>query len=380
VTDAPRTLVVSNDFPPRVGGVQQYVASLVGQLPPDRVSVLAPNWPGWRAHDAGLPFPVHRWPARFLWPTADLQRRALDLARDHRADVILFGHGYPVSLIGPALRRAGLPYVVLTHGAEVWMARAPGIASTMRWAWSAAGAITVISEYTGRALSPLAPPGIQVQKITPAVDERRFRTDVDGSWVRDRHALGERPVVLCVSRLVARKGQDVLIAAMADVRRMIPDATLVLVGAGPDESRLRSLATTAPVGSVMFAGEAAEAELPGYYAACDVFAMPCRTRWAGLEVEGFGIVYLEAAASGRPVVAGRSGGAQEAVADGETGILVEGREAKAVALGLWHLLEPGGPGRTMGTAGRARVEAEYTWRRRGRQVAAILRRVAGQEA
>src|SRR5262245_19251695 len=131
-----------------MGGIQQYVWNLVTRLPPDRVAVLAPNWPGWRGHDRAQPFPVHRWPAEFLWPTRDLVRRAASLAASRRAEVVLFGHGYPVPMIGPALRQRGWPFVVLTHGAEVWMARAPGVAAGMRWALGRARAVTAVSEYT----------------------------------------------------------------------------------------------------------------------------------------------------------------------------------------------------------------------------------------
>jgi phosphatidyl-myo-inositol dimannoside synthase len=372
--DAPRTLVVTNDFPPRIGGVQQYVANLVDRLPPGAVAVLAPAWRGWREHDAALPYRVSRWPVSFLWPVPDLERRIRSLAAEHAAEVVLFGHGYPTPLIGPALARWGLPYVVLTHGAEVWMARAPGMAASMRWVLSHASEVTVISDFTRRALVPCVPSHVPVELLTPAVDEQRFRPDMDGSWVRDRHGLGTRPVVLCVSRFVPRKGQDVLIEAMADLDMLLPGAALLLVGDGADEPRLQRLATRAPTGSVIFAGAVPDDELPSYYAAGDAFAMPCRSRWGGLEVEGFGIVYLEAAATARPVVAGHSGGAAEAIADTETGLVVEGREPKAVALALWHLLEGSEAGARMGLAGRARVEAGFTWDQRAARLAEILRR------
>lgn len=377
VLEVPRTLVVTNDFPPRVGGVQQYLWNLVSRFPPDRVAVLAPGWPGWRAHDEAQPFRVDRWPVSFLWPTADLSRRARSLAREHRADVILFGHGYPTPLIGPSLAGDGHPYVVLTHGAEVWMARTPGLASSMRWAFGRARAVTVLSEYTRSALRHSIPREVRVVKLTPGVDEGRFRPDVDGAWVRELHGLGGRPVVLCVSRLVPRKGQDVLIRGLEALRTLVPDSSLLIVGAGPHQAKLRGLARSVPAGSVVFAGEVSDGDLPGYYGACDAFAMPCRSRWGGLEVEGFGIVYLEAAATARPVVAGRSGGAGEAVADTVSGLVTEGREPKAVALSLWRVLAEDGPGRAMGLAGRARVEAEFTWDRQVGRLAEILRTAAG---
>jgi phosphatidylinositol alpha-1,6-mannosyltransferase len=163
---------------------------------------------------------------------------------------------------------------------------------------------------------------------------------------------------------------------MDTIRRTVPDAVLVLVGGGPDEDRLHALATDAPPGSVVFAGERPDDELSALYASADLFAMPCRSRWGGLEVEGFGIVFLEAAASGRAVVAGRSGGAEEAVEDERTGLLVEGAEPKAVGLAVSRLLRAEDERRRMGQAGRARVEASFTWPTLASRLAEILRRAA----
>jgi phosphatidylinositol alpha-1,6-mannosyltransferase len=377
-TTIPRTLVVTNDFPPRVGGVQQYVWNLARELPADRLAVLAPNWPGWRAHDAEQPFPVHRWPSGFLWPTRDLSRRVRSLVREHQAEVVMFGHGIPLPLLGPALSAAGIPYVVLTHGMEAWAARTPVISSAMRGALGGAREVTAVSHHTARILRRFVPPEARLTVLHPAVDPHRFSPD-DGSLVRLRHGLESRAVVLCVSRLVPRKGQDVLIAAMPMVRRRVPDAVLLLVGDGPQRGRLEAAAADAPAGSVLFAGEVADAELPSHYSASDVFAMPCRSRWGGLEVEGFGIVFLEAAAAGRASVAGRSGGAGEAVVDQKTGLLVEGSEPKAVALAITRLLQDPGLRSRMGAAGRTLVEEGFTWPMRAAELAAILARAAGDE-
>jgi phosphatidylinositol alpha-1,6-mannosyltransferase len=369
-------LVVSNDFPPRVGGVQQYVWNLVRNLPPERVAVVAPNWSGWREHDAVQPFPVHRWPSTFLWPTGELLRKVTSAAVEHHSEVILFGHGFPLPLLGPALANRGIPYVVLTHGAEVWLARAPGASAGMRRAFARASGVTAISRYTAAALRPLVPADVTLTVLFPGVDEERFSPDVDGSSVKARHDLGGT-IVLSASRLVPRKGQDVLIAGMGLVRDLIRDAALVIVGNGPYRPRLEELAGSAPPGSVIFAGQVPDADLPSYFAACDVFAMPCRSRWGGLEVEGFGIVFLEAAASGKPVVAGRSGGAAEAVVDQETGFLVEGREPKAVALAVASLLRAPDVAGRMGRAGRLRVEHGFTWTHQTERLAEILRRAVG---
>jgi phosphatidylinositol alpha-1,6-mannosyltransferase len=372
--DVPRVLVVTNDFPPRVGGVQQYVWNLVRGLPSDRVAVLAPNWEGWKEHDAGQPFTVERWPSTFLWPTAELFARVGSVARSHRAEVVLFGHGFPLPLLGPGLAERGIPYVVLTHGAEVWLARVPGVSSAMRRAFAGASEVTAISQYTADALLPLMPPDVPLTLIFPAVDEERFSPRQAGTRVRERHGLEDRKVILCASRLVPRKGQDVLIAGMGMVQDVVPEATLLLVGGGPYRARLEELSLAAPRGSVVFGGQVSDAELPEFYAACDVFAMPCRSRWGGLEVEGFGIVFLEAAATGKAVVAGRSGGVAEALVDEETGLLVEGREPKAVALAIASLLRAPEVAKKMGRAGRLRVEQSFTWAKQTARLAEILRR------
>lgn len=369
----PRTLVVTNDFPPRVGGVQQYVWNLVRNLPGDRVAVLAPNWPGWPAHDARQAFPVHRWPSAFLWPTDGLLRRIRSLVKDHRAQVVLFGHGIPLPLLGPQLDAGGVAYVALTHGVEAWAARAPVISWGLRRGLSGAREVTAVSHHTARSIRPLIPAGVPLTVLHPGVDPERFSSDAVGAGIRSRHDLGSRPVVLCVSRLVPRKGQDVLIAAMPMLRRLAPGAALLLVGDGPHRRALEAAAVRAR-GSVVFAGEVPDDELPAYYAACDVFAMPCRSRWGGLEVEGFGIVFLEAAAAGKAAVAGRSGGAAEAVVDEVTGLLVEGAEPKAVALAIARLLLDPDLRARIGAAARAHVEQGFTWAMRAVELGAILAR------
>ena len=377
VAEAPSVLVVTNDFPPRVGGVQQYVWNLVSRLPPDRVSVLAPAWPGWREHDAEQSFPIHRWPSSVLWPTGDLERRVASLARAHRADVVLFGHGFPLPMLAPKLRAARLPSVILTHGAEVWMARTPGLAGALGRGLGHARTVTAVSQFTAGHIRRLVPPGVPLTVLHPGVDPDRFEPSQDGEPVRADLGIGEGPVVMCASRLVRRKGQDVLIKAMDLVTKLVPGVVLLLVGDGPEVERLRSLAERAPPGSVLFAGQVPDPHLPRYYAACDLFAMPCRSRWGGLEVEGFGIVYLEAGATGRAVVAGRSGGAPEAIADQETGLLVEGREPKAVALSIARLLLDPGFRKRMGAAGRARVLDRFTWAGQAGILARILADAAG---
>jgi phosphatidylinositol alpha-1,6-mannosyltransferase len=189
-----------------------------------------------------------------------------------------------------------------------------------------------------------------------------YHPDVDGTAVRARNGLAGRPVIVCVSRLVPRKGQDTLVRALPLVRRAVPDAALLLVGGGPHRPAVRRLARELDVADhVVLTGSVPWAELPAHYAAGDVFAMPCRTRNGGLDVEGLGIVYLEASAVGLPVIAGDSGGAPDAVRDGETGYVVPGRGVDALAARLVELLSDEPLRRKLGTAGRAWVEQEWGW-------------------
>ena len=368
---------MTNDFPPRAGGAQQYVWNLVRHLPAERVAVLAPNWPGWRKHDQAQAFSVERWPATSLWPTPDLRRRLRSMVREMDCDVVLFGHGFPLPLLGPGLAAHGVPYVALTHGVEFWLARTPGFRQALRRSLAGARHVTAVSEYTALIVRRAVPSHVALSVLHPAVDPERFSTQGDGAAVIRRHGLDGNRVILCVSRLVPRKGQDVLIAAMPLVRRLVPDAALVLVGAGPYRSRLEAMAQEAAPGSVVFTGEVAGEDLPEYYAAGEVFAMPCRSRLGGLEVEGFGIAFLEAAAAGKAAVAGRSGGTAEAVQDEVTGVLVEGKEPKAVALALTRLLLDSALSRRLGEAGLRRVQADFTWRARAAELVEILSAAAG---
>jgi phosphatidylinositol alpha-1,6-mannosyltransferase len=217
--------------------------------------------------------------------------------------------------------------------------------------------VTYLGEYTRARLAPVVP---RLERLPSGVDTSLFRPGAGGAEVRRRHGLSDRPVVVCVSRLVPRKGQDVLIRAMPAIRRRVPEAALLCVGGGPYLSTLQRLARENDV-DVVFTGSVPWAELPAHYAAGDVFAMPCRNRRGGLEVEGLGIVYLEAAATGLPVVAGDSGGAPDAVLDGETGVVVDGRDVERVAREVTALLNDPATAAKMGARGRAWVEEAWRW-------------------
>lgn len=359
-----RTLLITNDFPPRPGGIQSFVHNLAVRQPAGSVVVYASTSSGATAFDAEQTFPVVREDARVLLPTPAVARRAVELARAHECDTVLFGAAAPLALLAPRLRReAGIRRAVaLTHGHEAGWAKVPGARGALRRIGRGVDVVTYLGEYFRARLAKVLGAETELRHLAPGVDVDSFHPAVDGGPVRHRHRLGARPVVVCVSRLVPRKGQDALIRALPAVRRRVPGATLLVVGGGPDRSRLARLARQHDVTDhVIFTGTVPHEEVPVHFAAGDVYAMPCRNRLGGLEVEGLGIVYLEASAAGLPVVAGASGGAPDAVREGETGYMVDGRDPTQLADRVARLLEDRALAARMGAAGREWVEAEWRW-------------------
>jgi phosphatidylinositol alpha-1,6-mannosyltransferase len=383
-----RTLIVTNDFPPRAGGIQTFVWELAIRQPPGSVIVYASDHPDAAAFDAAAPFPVIRYggigPRRLgaglLLPTRRVRREAQVLAREHGCTAVWFGAAAPLALLAPALRRVGVQRVVATtHGHEVGWAILPGARQMLSRIGAGADVVTVLGSYTrrrlARALGEGRPRGPAIARMAPGVEPDRFAgAAAHRSQVRDRLAIPQdAPVLICVSRLVPRKGQDALIKAMTSVRETIPDAVLLIVGRGRYESALRRLAQRADLESaVVFAGAAPEGELVDFYGAGDVFAMPCRTRRGGMDVEGLGIVFLEASAAGLPVIVGDSGGAPDAVQDGVTGRLVDGRDVGAIAAAIVALLGDPRTASAMGDAGREWVSREWTWDRSADQLRSLL--------
>ncbi|MFE2333009.1 glycosyltransferase family 4 protein [Streptomyces coelicoflavus] len=367
-----KTLIVTNDFPPRPGGIQAFLHNMALRLDPERLVVYASTWKRGRegaeataAFDAEQPFTVVRDRTTMLLPTPGATRRAVGLLREHGCTSVWFGAAAPLGLIAPALRRAGAERLVATtHGHEAGWAQLPAARQLLRRIGESTDTITYLGEYTrsriAGALTPAA--AARMVQLPPGVDEKTFHPASGGDEVRARLGLTERPVVVCVSRLVPRKGQDTLIRAMPRILAAEPDAVLLIVGGGPYEKDLRRLATeTGVAASVHFTGPVPWSELPAHYGAGDVFAMPCRTRRGGLDVEGLGIVYLEASATGLPVVAGDSGGAPDAVLDGETGWVVHGATPDESADRITTLLADPELRRRMGERGRSWVEEKWRW-------------------
>jgi phosphatidylinositol alpha-1,6-mannosyltransferase len=349
------SLLVTNDFPPKVGGIQSYLWELWRRLPPDDVTVLTTAYDGAAAFDAQQPFRIERPGPKVLLPRKSIATDVDALAREVNADVIFVDPVLPLGAIVPKLTAA--PVVLITHGAEMtvtgrsWLTRAK-----TRRVLAAAAAVVAAGEYPAREAARVRP-GVPGIVIPPGVDPDRF-TPPDPlvrPIVRERFGLdADRFLVLGVSRLVPRKGFDVLIDA---VGRLDSTVELAIAGAGRDRRRLERRAHKAGVSDrVHFLGRVLDADLPDLYGCADVFAMCCRERWAGMEAEGFGIVFLEAAACGVPQVAGRSGGSHEAVADGETGFVVEPRDTDAVRSAIAQLRDDDDLRAQMSTASIARAK------------------------
>jgi glycosyltransferase involved in cell wall biosynthesis/esterase/lipase len=364
---------VTNDLPPRTGGIQQFVGNLLDRVHPSTTTVIGPGGePGAEAHDAAQPYRTVRARGTVL-PTPATRHLVETVAADARPDVVVLGASWPLGELAPSLTdRLGVPVVSLSHGLEAGLPGV-GLGVLVRRATRGLAALTTISDWTESRLAPHVR-AARVVRVPPGVDVGRFTSDADGAAMRRSWEVpADAPLVGCISRLVPRKGQDVLVEVWPRVRERHPDAWLVLVGEGPLERRLaRAVDDLGPDSQVVLAGRAAWDDLPACYAALDVFAMPCRTRLAGTDVEGLGIVYLEAAACGVPAVAGRSGGAPEAVRDGVTGSVVDGRDRDAlvVALDRW-LRDPRARDRA-GAAGRAWVEERWSWEAIAARFATLL--------
>lgn len=337
-----RILLVTNDFPPKPGGIQQFLGNLVDALPAD-VLTLAPADQRAEPDDR-----VRRAETTFIWPTPAAQRWIVDEALRFGPDLVLFGAPHPLPLLGPGLRRRlGVPFATLSHGAEITVpAAVPGLRRLLAGSLRAADARLAVSRYTQRMVERLC--ARPVRYVGAGVDIEAFRPAEGGPGDR-------RPVVGCVSRFVPRKGQDRLITAAA---RLDADVELLFVGRGRTEIRLREEAAARAV-RARFEVDVAWTRLPELYREMDVFCMPCSDRWGGLEIEGFGLVFLEAAASGIPVLAGDSGGAPETVVPGVSGFVVH--DVDDIVEGLRLLIADPELAHSMGAAGRRRIENEFTW-------------------
>jgi phosphatidylinositol alpha-1,6-mannosyltransferase len=357
-------LLVTNDFPPKVGGIQNYLWELWRRLPAESTAVLTTPYDGAAQFDAQQPFRIERDRSRWLLPTRALVRRIDSLAAELDVDVVLLDPAVPLGMLGPRLER---PYGVLLHGAEVTIpGRLPVAKSALRRVLRGASVVVAAGGYPAAEAVRCASRDLPTVCIPPGVDPHRFVSleESEREQIRRHHGFDpDAPLVVGLSRLVPRKGFDVLIDASAIVAQRFPTLQVAIAGSGRDRSRLERRAKRR--GSpVRFLGRIDDDELAPFLGCADVFAMLCRERWMGLEQEGFGIVFLEASSCEVPVIAGRSGGSAEAVVAGETGLIVDHpKNVREVADALERLLDDRVQRQEFGSAGRRRVEREFTYDR-----------------
>ena len=363
-----KTLFVTNDFGPRAGGIETFIIGLIERLPKSSIIVYTSAQDDSDAYDANwlrdYGVEVIRDKAKILLPTPRVNRAVARIVKQREIKVIAFGAAAPLGWMSSTLRKAGAERIVaLTHGHEVWWAKVFPFNLIMRRIGTTTDCLTYLGEFTRAAISKAltTKSAAAMQKIAPGIDIEHFKP-VDATALRQTLGLAEKKVIVSVGRLVHRKGQDFLIESMPQILKQVPDAHLLLVGQGPYREHLEKLVRKHSLQkAVSFIGRIQYTDLPGYICVGDIFAMPSRSRFAGLEVEGLGIVYLEASACGLPVIAGESGGAPDAVIEGVTGFVVDGTNTEQIAKRAVELLLDEKLRISMGSAGRAWIEKEWRW-------------------
>ena len=367
-----KRLLITLGFPPAVGGMQRYLYQRCQAVGESQVIVLAPKTAGWREFDAQQPFLICRWSSplgqvpvikRVLQLTLPLFY-ALSLYYRQGFDGIECGQPLPFGLIALFFRKVfGIPYLVWTYGNDILRPqRYRCLRRLLRLVLNNADAIVAISQSTKREIVRLGLNPDRVSVIQPAVDIQRFHPQIDSSQVVTLHHLQGKRVILTVARLVERKGIDVVIRAMPKVLEAVPDAVYLVIGTGPYQGTLERLARESGLeGKVIFVGQVPDEELPCYYGACDLFVLLSRTLADKGETEGFGIVFLEAGACGKPVIGGRGGGTSEAIEDGVTGLLIDPLDVNEIADTIVRVLEDEELSRRLGESGRKRAEKQPDW-------------------
>jgi phosphatidyl-myo-inositol dimannoside synthase len=361
-------LFVTNDFGPRAGGIETFVIGLIERRSFGQTVVYTSAQTGSETYDAAwksdFGVTVIRDRAKILLPTPRVARNLARIIKESNIDVAAFGAAAPLGLLSASMKKAGVrKTVALTHGHEVWWAKVFPFNYALRKIGTSVDSLTYLGEFTQQAIarSLSKASARKMVKIAPGIDVDHFSPQ-DSSQLRKELKLENKRVIVSVGRLVHRKGQDHLIQALPEILKSVPDAHLLMVGQGPYLSHLKQLVEKLNlVDHVSFIGRIQYAQLPQYICAGDIFAMPSRSRFFGLEVEGLGIVYLEASACGLPVIAGSSGGAPDAVVDGVTGIVVDGENDHDIAAAAIKLLQDLTASKAMGLAGREWIIENWRW-------------------
>jgi phosphatidylinositol alpha-1,6-mannosyltransferase len=364
-----KIICITNDFGPRAGGIETFVMGLIERLPQGSVTVYTSQQGDTSVYDQNwfdqLGVKVIRDKSKILLPTPRVARAVKRLIAKERIEVVFFGAAAPLAVMAKGLRKSGARKIVsLTHGHEVWWAKIWPFKWAIRFIGNHVDHLTYLGDFTrteiSRSLSASAVSAMV--KIAPGIDTDHFTPQSSGAELRKSLGLANKKVIVCVGRLVHRKGQDSLISALPKILQHHSDAHVLLIGTGPYQKLLEDLAKKFSVqDSITFIGRIQYADLPRYISVGDIFAMPSRSRLAGLEVEGLGIVYLEASACGLPVIAGKSGGAPDAVLEGVTGITVDGRDPAEIARAVNTLFEDPIRAKEMGQRGREWIISNWRW-------------------
>ena len=364
-----KILVITNDFGPRTGGIETFVIGLLERIKGQEVIVFTSAQGNTAEYDQKwfkeFGIQVIRDRSKILLPSMRVVKRAKEIVRLHNIEVIVFGAAAPLALMAPALRKSGVKRIIaLTHGHEVWWAKIFPFNLAMKRIGSGVDHLTYLGEFTRNAIaqSLTKKSADAMVKIAPGIDTAHFIPQPDAMHKRITLGLENKKIIISVGRLVHRKGQDKLIEAMPQILQKVPNAHLLLVGEGPYRSHLEKLANKLSMNhNITFAGRILYNNLPSYLSAAVLFAMPSRSRFFGLEVEGLGIVYLEASACGIPVVAGKSGGAPDAVIEGVTGLCVDGTDINQIANAVIDICGDAKRASNMGAAGRNWIVDQWRW-------------------
>ncbi len=364
-----KILCITNDFGPRAGGIETFVIGLIERLPQGSVTVYTSQQGDTEAYDRNwldkFGVKVIRDRTKILLPTPRVARAVKKLIAREKIEVVFFGAAAPLAILAPGLRRSGVKKIVsLTHGHEVWWAKLWPFKWLIRYIGNNVDHLTYLGDFTREEISKSLSikSATAMVKIAPGIDTRHFAPQPSATQLRESLGLSDKKVIVSVGRLVHRKGQDSLISSLPEILRHHPDAHILMVGTGPYLNHLEALAQKYAVQeSITFIGRIQYSDLPRFICAGDIFAMPSRSRLAGLEVEGLGIVYLEASACGLPVIAGKSGGAPDAVLEGETGVTVDGRNPADVARAVIDLFDNPIKAKEMGERGREWINSNWRW-------------------
>lgn len=362
-----KILLVTNDLGPRSGGIETFIHGLLEKLDGSQIAILTSSQEGDTVFDKELirkhGVVVYRYPAKVLLPTPRIIKRAKAIMREHNSTTIWFGAAAPLALMAPNLRKAGAKRIVaLTHGHEVWWAKLPLFNLAMRRIGNSCDVLTYLGPYTKSAIANSVGKKVSLIQIAPGISTELFNPGAKPADLIAKYEIGNRPTLICVGRLVHRKGQDRLIKAMRKIKEEIPDALLLLVGSGPREAHLSKLVNKFDLeNDVKLLGRITYDQLPKHFLLGDVFVSPSRSRLGGLEVEGLGIVYLEASASGLPVIAGNSGGAPDAVLVNKTGLVVDGNDIDGIAKACISFLSNPTLAKEFGSAGRTWAVENWNW-------------------